>query len=270
MHASHISAPTGIEQPTISLEGPYNRNTMDPLPTFLPTSNTPAAKTPAGSRIADDAIDINEVPYLREALEREVVFCESKSSHHAQSEHGIVALDIDRRGTQSHLGNCSWKDEETFTNGLPSLAAEITRIILCDVGGSRLSQTWLERYGELKPNPVSGHNSVRRSQLSYGFFDPPSLIPMRHAKAYTFDLWDLQNLWTPSSHPSVRPFIMQNNVLESLLRVPSGLGTGRYMGATRQRLFLGQHTVPFWECISSIESYYGEDNRLLSKSLMLF
>lgn len=242
---------------------------MDPLRTGFPTSSTLTAGKTSGSWTADDAIDVNEVTYLRETIEREELFRGNKTHQYALSNHGIVALDIDRQGTQSPLGNCSWKDEETFTNNLPSLAADTTRVLLFDVGGSHLSQTWMEKHNKSQYNHPSSHNAIRRSSLSYGFFEAPSLIPMSHAKAYTFDLWDLQNLWTPSSLSQVRPFIIQNNVLESLLRFSaSGSGIGKYMGATRQRLFLGPHAIPFWECVSSMQSFYGEDGRLESKLLM--
>ena len=266
MHTSYISGPPAIEQPSVYLEAHCDRNTMDPLRTSLPTSSALAARTPSGSRTADDAIDVNEVAYLRETVERDVSFQGNEPHRYAQSNHGVVALDIDRQGIQSPLGNCSWKDEETFMNSLPSLAADTTRVLLFDVGGSRLSQTWMEKYNKSQPNYLLGHNAVRRSPLSYGFFEAPSLMPISHAKAYTFDLWDLQNLWTPSSLSRVRPFFLQNNVLESLLRFSaSGSGIGKYMGTTRQRLFLGPHAIPFWECISSMESSYGTDGRLESK-----
>lgn len=114
---------------------------MDPLRTSLPTSSILAARTPSGSRTADDDIDVNEVAYLRETVEREVSLRGNQPHQYAQSNHGVVALDIARQGTQSPLGNCFWKDEKMFMNSLPPLAADTTRVLLFDVGGSRLSQT---------------------------------------------------------------------------------------------------------------------------------
>jgi hypothetical protein len=261
MHASYISSLTTIEQPTIYLEAHCDRNTMASTASvlgLLPTSSLLlAASILSRSRTIDDAIDVDEVAYLRGIL-----FLGNKP----QSHHEVVALDIDHQGMKSPLRHCNWQDEETFMNSLPPLAADKTRVLLFDVGGSRLSQTWMEKLDQSQPNHLSSRTAVRRSPLSYGFFEAPSLIPTSHAKAYTFDLWDLQNLWTSSSRSRVRPFILQNNVPESLLQLSEpGLNIRKYMGAIRQRLFLGPHVIPFWECISSVESHYGEDGRLESK-----
>jgi hypothetical protein len=229
------------------------------------------ARTLSKSWTTDDAIDVNEVPYLRGTVEREAPFQVNQTDLHAQSDHDLIALDIDRQGTQSPLGNCFARDRKTFMNNLPSLAADTTRVLLSDVGGSGTSHMWMEEHNKPQHNHPSRDNTVRRSPLSYGFLEAPSLIPKSHAKTYTFDFWDLQNLWTPTLLSRVRPFILQNNVLESLLRYSgSESGIGRYMGATRQRLFLGPRAIPFWECISSMESHYGEDGRLESKLLMSY
>lgn len=215
-----------------------------------------------GGAEVDESIDATEVPYLKGDIEKEAANSRQGLRGQAAPKRTIriSVVDITRDGSKAFPEPASLTTDPDALQTLPELDGETTRLVLSDVfdpvkppkGSEKLV---FSRHLHNMHNLEASHGSV----LTYDQADS-NKFSSEEARTYSFDVWDLQNLWRPSSHPHHRPLVLQNNVHESLLRETKYIeGSER---ANRRVLILGQHAVPFWECFSTISARFSSNDRV--------
>lgn len=218
---------------------------------------------------ADEAIPVQQAWNLDLDVENDSA--DSSSNSPIRVKPTISAIDISPDGTKAYRGSALMAEGGAFRNKLQDIPYTAIRLILEDVIVPRRAAVEeiqgvlpVLRIGKLKGLLGGWKKShVPMAKLVYDQEEPLSNVVFQEAQAYTFDVWDLQNLWRPSLTSIVRPFYVQNNIYESLVRERNKLKNN--FCANRQVLFFGQHAIEFWECISSMHTQFISDGRLQSK-----
>ncbi|MCJ1432709.1 hypothetical protein MMC27_002066 [Xylographa pallens] len=225
----------------------------------------------------DERIQLDEA--LTAHIKKYATVSQQDGTHSGKPELTVSALDVYRFGNHIYRGAAAFKDWSAFLASLPDIGLESTRIIFYDI--PTLKQYWpghdftdlgvrtlsgdVRRLGRLK-NRGRGDKTLL-GNLTY---DSGQRIPQptfQDVQRRIFDVWDLENLWRPSSTGPHYEFYVQANVLESLLETSDTLEKSRYI--SRQVLFFGQHAIEYWESMASVKTKFLSDGRAESKRTVL-
>ena len=188
--------------------------------------------------------DLDQPAHLDQCLLREL-----QSSGTSDS---ISIFDISRDG-RINLQRTD-NDEHSVQSGLPDLPENATRIVLTDSWTHYKNITQVDQ--EL---PISPGKLVHDRGEALQVLDRPAF---KSLQMIVFDKWNLQSLWRPnpsSSSQNICPLNIQTNILETLLEHSDNVEES--FEQSRQLLFLGPHTVEFWESLSSIRAVHSSEGR---------
>ena len=170
----------------------------------------------------------------------------------------ISAYSINRDGSRMSKVSAPLAEATNFRTNLPEIKE--TRVILVDIPSTENTKSMP---GPMQPQRLYSHErdgAILGGNLVYDQRQTKNQAAFEDIQARTFDIWDLQNIWTPNSDSGSCPFYVQSNVLESVLRGYNKLQETVHVD--RQVLFFGEHTLEFWKCLSLVETKLLDDKKV--------
>lgn len=234
--------------------------------------NTATALLAYGSALISTVEDSDETIYLGdEATDQDV---ERVGEHRLRGKTNdtkplafIDFIDITRGGAKTFAKEAQPQpyQEEDIVNMLPDLACEGTRIILAH--SLNLQPSWprskLPVVSEIFNSPQKAGVTLG-SNLIHDQGDVLSQSSFRDVQTRTLNVWDVQNLWSPSLNHKSCPLYVQTNLKEKFVDGHHKLRESIH--SSRRVLFFGRHTMEYWECISTVQTRFGSDGRAESVS----
>ena len=209
---------------------------------------------------ADESIRVGIDISARDLEDMNVV--DSDKQKATGQESSSTAIDITRSGVKTPVASNPPDDEGHLSKSLPDIRQDETRIIFVRPTVDRLRLRSMLRRNQ--PGEMSIGGNLTHDQGGVLSKNPVGGA-FRGAQARIFNVWDLQNLWTPSTNGLDCPFYVQTDIPETLL---SGHHRIKESGlASRSVLYFGHHSVDFWECISTVKSQLFSEERQESKYL---